>query len=61
MKAVLHVKVLGAHALVMGCGMMFCEVVCKFFTSRSPKDMKMVLVNAIAYPVETHVNGFRPL
>ena len=61
MKAVLHVKVLGAHALVMGCGMMFCEVVCKIFTSRSPKDMKLVLVNAIAYPVEAHVNGFGAL
>ena len=61
MKAVLHVKVLGAHALVMGCGVMFCEVVRKVFTTRSPKDMKLVLVNAIAYPVEAHVNGFGAL
>ena len=61
MKAVLHVKVLGAHALVIGCGMMFCEIVCKIFTTRSPEDMKLILVNAIAYPVETHVDSFGAL
>ena len=61
MKAVLHVKVLGSHALVMGCSVMFCEIVCKICTSRSPKDMKLILVNVIAYLVETHVDSFGAL
>ena len=51
----------GAHALVMGCGMMLGEIISIVFTAGFPIDVELLLVNTVAYPVETHVNCFGSL
>ena len=46
------------HALVMGWGMMLGDVVGHVFGPGGPENGKLALADAIAEPVETHVDGF---
>ena len=39
---------------------MFREIIGSVKLAFSPHDVKLFLPDAVAYPVESHVNGFRP-
>ena len=51
-------KVSRAHGDVMFGGMMFCEVIGAVGRAAVPVDMVLVLTDAVADPVETHVHSF---
>jgi hypothetical protein len=43
---------------MMGCGMMFGKIIGTIGLSFAPIDFELTLSNAIANPVEAHVNCF---
>jgi hypothetical protein len=43
---------------VMGRGMVYCKVVGEIGGAFSPMYNELALFDAIAYPIEMHVNGF---
>jgi hypothetical protein len=50
-----------SHEAMMGRRMMFGKVVSEVVASWGPEDIEVSLVAAVAYPVKTHVDGFRAL
>ena len=57
--ACLHVLYIDlSHCLMMLCGMMFGEVVCKVSGTWSPKYDELSLVYTVSNPVKTHVYCF---
>ena len=57
--ACLHVLYIDwSHCLMMLCGMMFGEVVCKVSGTWSPKYYELALVYTVSNPIEAHVYGF---
>ena len=46
-----------AHAAVVGGCVMFGEIVCVIEVSRCPIHVELVLLDTIAYPIETHIDG----
>ena len=53
-----HLEVNLAHESMVGCGVVFCEVVGEVFVSWSPVDQELALLDAVLYPIESHVHGF---
>ena len=53
-------QVSGFHRHVVNCGMVICHVVAFIMQARHPIVPKLMLLDAIAQPVETHVHGFFP-
>ena len=54
---VLWMQIFGVHCLVELHGVAFHEVVCHVHDSGCPEDTELFLVNVIAYPIESHLNG----
>ena len=55
-----HIEIRRTHFLMMfGC-MVFCKIVSFVEFAFSPQHVELFLFDAIAYPVESHVNGFGP-
>jgi len=51
-------EICGLHSLMMGGGMVFCEIIHPIAVTKTPKNMKLALVDAIMDPIKMHVNGF---
>ncbi len=49
------------HSLMMGCGVMFGEIIGPIGDPRFPENMKLALMGAITKPVKSHVHGFGAL
>jgi len=47
--------------LMMGCGVMFGEIISPIGDPGFPVDVELALVGAITKPIEAHVHGFRSL
>ena len=48
-----------SYSFVVGGGMIFCHVICFHVgSSWDPVGMELILLCAVAHPVETHVDGF---
>ena len=43
---------------MVGSAVVFCGVVAKVNGARGPVDMELPLIDAVAEPIEPHVNGF---
>jgi len=48
----------GTHLIVVGSGVMFCEVIPFVVFSGFPIYSELPLCNAVADPAKSHVNGF---
>jgi hypothetical protein len=52
-------QVTGTHQAVMGRAVVLGKIVRKVVRSSSPVHVKILLVDAVADPIEAHINGLR--
>ena len=55
------IQVRGTYGLMVRCGMVLGKIIGTVSSALAPVDLELALTHAIANPVKTHVDGFRPL